>query len=207
MSIALMNGRPPRKQLSDQLDRLDGILDCLADALPEAVRDAVRDGTQAALAALLSDPAHLTALRSALDATAATVTPPVTAAPASPRKLWSERAQAFLDRCRAKLAGVVTKVRDVVAEVATAAAEVTRRVRAYAAAKWDALLAVVERLKAAGHWGRAGGVALAVGLVVALLALVNHPLAALLSGLGATATAFTVQAWVWVRTTARRLLG
>ena len=30
------NGRAPRKQLSDQLDRLDAIIDVLADGLPEA---------------------------------------------------------------------------------------------------------------------------------------------------------------------------
>lgn len=42
-----ITGRPQRKQLSDQLDRLDGIIDCLADGLNEAVAGAVRDGTQA----------------------------------------------------------------------------------------------------------------------------------------------------------------
>ena len=37
------NGKP-RKQLSEQLDRMDTIIDALADALPEAVTDAVREG-------------------------------------------------------------------------------------------------------------------------------------------------------------------
>ena len=35
------NGKPGRKQLSDQLDRLDGIIDCLAGGLSEAVADVV----------------------------------------------------------------------------------------------------------------------------------------------------------------------
>jgi hypothetical protein len=51
----------------DQLDRLDGIIDCLADGLNGAVRDAVRDGSRAALrdllAEALADPATLAALR------------------------------------------------------------------------------------------------------------------------------------------------
>lgn len=37
------NGRPQRKQLSDQLDRLDELLNGLADAIPGAVADAVRE--------------------------------------------------------------------------------------------------------------------------------------------------------------------
>jgi hypothetical protein len=39
----------PRKQLSDQLDRLDTIIDALGEALPEAVADAAREGTRAAV--------------------------------------------------------------------------------------------------------------------------------------------------------------
>ena len=33
MAVGSLNGRPPRKQLSDQLNRLDGILDTLADGI------------------------------------------------------------------------------------------------------------------------------------------------------------------------------
>ena len=43
------NGRPQRKQLADQLDRLDAILDCLADGLNQAVADAAREGTRLAV--------------------------------------------------------------------------------------------------------------------------------------------------------------
>lgn len=49
MSATLTNGKPQRKQLGDQLDRLDGIIDCLADALPAAVADTVRDGARQAV--------------------------------------------------------------------------------------------------------------------------------------------------------------
>jgi hypothetical protein len=54
----------PRRKLSDQLDRLDGILDGLADGLNDAVADAVKIGvtqaveraTKTAIAELLSNP-------------------------------------------------------------------------------------------------------------------------------------------------------
>ena len=42
------NGKP-RKQLADQLDRLDGIIDALADGLNQAVIDAAREGTRLAV--------------------------------------------------------------------------------------------------------------------------------------------------------------
>ncbi|MEZ6142117.1 MAG: hypothetical protein R3B84_16260 [Zavarzinella sp.] len=45
----------PRKQLSEQLDRLDTILDGLSDALNEAVADAAREGAQAAVREILSE--------------------------------------------------------------------------------------------------------------------------------------------------------
>lgn len=44
MSAALVNDRQDRKPLSDQLDRLDRILDGLSDALNEGVADASREG-------------------------------------------------------------------------------------------------------------------------------------------------------------------
>ena len=48
-TATMTNGKPARKQLADQLDRLDGIIDCLADRLPEAVADATREGARQAV--------------------------------------------------------------------------------------------------------------------------------------------------------------
>ena len=39
----------PRRQLADQLDRMDGIIDALSDGLNEAVADAARDGARVAV--------------------------------------------------------------------------------------------------------------------------------------------------------------
>src|SRR6185436_2433553 len=48
-TATVTNGRPARKQLSDQLDRLDSILDALAEGLPGAVADACREGARQAV--------------------------------------------------------------------------------------------------------------------------------------------------------------
>ncbi len=41
--------RPQRKQLSDQLDRMDSIIDDLAEGLPEAVTAACKEGAREAV--------------------------------------------------------------------------------------------------------------------------------------------------------------
>ena len=42
MTMTMRNGTPQRKQLSDQLDRLDGIIDCLADGLTDRLAQPVK---------------------------------------------------------------------------------------------------------------------------------------------------------------------
>ena len=102
-TLAALNGRPQRKQLSDQLNRLDAIIDTLADGLPEAVGDAVRTGVQTALQQLLvetlTNPETLALLRAALGprVTAPSHPPEYEYAPAPvPR-------ESFWARCRRKL--------------------------------------------------------------------------------------------------------
>jgi hypothetical protein len=48
-ATATMTNGKPRKQLSEQLDRLDSIIDVLAEGLPGAVTDACREGARAAV--------------------------------------------------------------------------------------------------------------------------------------------------------------
>ena len=48
-AATIANDKPTRKQLSDQLDRLDSILDALSDGLNGAVADAAREGTRLAV--------------------------------------------------------------------------------------------------------------------------------------------------------------
>ena len=55
MSGTNTNGRPPRKSLATQLDRLDTILDGLADGLNEAVVTAVKEAVVVAVEAVLRE--------------------------------------------------------------------------------------------------------------------------------------------------------
>jgi hypothetical protein len=81
MTAATPNSRPTRKQLADQLDRLDGIIDALADGLQQAVADAAREGTRLdvkdAIVEILTNPE--------LRALLASQVPPPPPAPTTPR--------------------------------------------------------------------------------------------------------------------------
>src|SRR6187399_2537765 len=59
MSDTTINGRPQRKTLSSQLDRLENIIDALAEGLPDtvaqAVRQAVSIGVQEAIHTLIQE--------------------------------------------------------------------------------------------------------------------------------------------------------
>ena len=48
-STSVINGRPQRKLLSEELDRLDSIVDAIAEGLPAAVAAAAREGRPAFL--------------------------------------------------------------------------------------------------------------------------------------------------------------
>lgn len=69
MTTALTNGKAPRKQLSDQLDRLGTVIDPLADHLNQVVGDAARDVARQAvkddLIDVLTDPAVRDLIRAA----------------------------------------------------------------------------------------------------------------------------------------------
>ena len=111
MSVTL-NGKPPRRQLGDQLDRLDGIIDVLADAIPGAVADATREGARQAVrevvAELLASP-ELRALIAEVTRRETLVPAPAPASANSPAKpsLWDRIKEKFAaaresaaDRCR-----------------------------------------------------------------------------------------------------------
>ena len=206
MVIGSLNGRPPRKQLSDQLNRLDGIIDTLADGLPEAVGDAVRTGTQAALQQLLIDtltnPETIALLRAAFAVPLPAVAlreVPVAELPAP-----SERKESFLARCRRSFR-IRSKSLQLAAargvERAKAFAKGTRGCadRAVASAK-----AVYRGLNFAWQLKKAALIGLGIGAAVVAVALVSHPLAALLSGVGAATSAFALQMGLWFRKTAAK---
>jgi len=114
-ATATMNGKPQRKQLGDQLDRLDSIIDALAEGLPGAVADACRDGARLAvkdaIIEILSNPelrAMLTPMRSEpVDA------PPAPAPEPKRPGLWS-RLKAKVTAVRNSLTGETTKAKEAV---------------------------------------------------------------------------------------------
>ena len=98
MSATATNSKPAREQLTDQLDRLDAMIDTLGDGLNAAVADACREGARAAvrevLLELIANPDLLAAVRSTVPAPLPSdepspVLPPPAKSPAAPAKsLW-----------------------------------------------------------------------------------------------------------------------
>jgi hypothetical protein len=189
MSATLTNGKP-RKQLSDQLDRLDEqlqrhdqILDALAEGLNGAVAEATKEGTRLAVKdaviELLTDPV----LRAALhQATTSRSEPKVT--------VWS-------------------KLKAKVRQAATRAVEATRPVRqavaARVAAAHRAAVAATGPARLAWRLRKVLLVGLGVGVVAAAVAYAGgQSVGAALSGIGAALTTIVIQVAVWIRTTVRR---
>ena len=104
-ATATANGKP-RKQLSDQLDRLDRIIDALGDALPEAVTDACKDGAKQAVKEAIIEIMTNPELRGLLATTSLPtpipLPPPQEPAPAKP-SFWS--------RVKSRVAAAASTVR------------------------------------------------------------------------------------------------
>jgi hypothetical protein len=109
----ISNGKPQRKQLSDQLDRFDSILDGLSEALHDAVVDAARDGIRLALkdaiVEILTDPA----LRDQLHRASEPASRPAPAAGAPKPGFWTAlkaKASRAIQSVRSAAANVVDAV-------------------------------------------------------------------------------------------------
>ena len=184
MSATMTNGRP-RKQLSEQLDRLDLILDCLADGLNQAVADAAREGTRLAvkdaILEILTNPELRAAVRDAA---------PPPAAPAGPN-FWA----------RLKAAAAAAKAA-VVAAVAPVVAAVTDQCRATV----NSIATAARAVATTWHLRKLLLVGLGAGAATAVVAyLAPHALSAAAAGVGAAVTAVAVQVAAQVRRSARTL--
>ncbi len=165
---ATLNGRPPRKQLGDQLDRLDSILDVLADALPAAVADACKEGAKQAMKEVVLEVLTNPEVRAMLVGSVPTP-PPSQVEPTVAKPNWWQTLKAKL-----------TEMKDTVLE--------------RAAAKVQAVTLTARMLTAVLPLKRIALVTLGVGLAVGLTALLVYrfcppAVAAAVSGLGAAATA------------------
>ena len=179
MTPPSLNGRP-RKQLSEQLDRLDEIINGLADCLPAAVADATRDGIRSAFSdvvvELMSDPAILARIR-------ATLVPEIAPLAVVSRTSPFAKLKSFLRSLPAKAAAALKSTRQCVTEGYQAGRN--------RAAHWTLLSLPVKSIV---------GVSLMVGVAVATISFVApHPVAAAMSGIGASLTAMAVQVGNWLR--------
>ena len=196
MTTPTMNGKP-RKQLADQLDRLDGIIDALADGLNQAVIDAAREGTRLAVKDAIVEIMTNPELRALLaparpEPTPVPVTPPNEAVTPEPKKpgLWT-RLKAKVAAARDALTGAATKAKEAVATRYQAA---SATVAAVGTAAGEAL-----------PLRRVLWVGLGAGLLVGLACLVvPHAAAAAVSAASVAATTVVVQTGTWLKKAARR---
>jgi hypothetical protein len=194
MSTTTANGRPQRKQLSDQLDRLDSIIDVLAEGLSQAVTDACREGTRAAVRDVLVEIATNPELRATFASLApAPAAAPNVQAPPAPKGagLW------------AALKAKIAAARAAVSHAATAAKEAVIR-RCVVAG--EAVVALGRMTGETLPVRRVALVGLGVGLLVGAACLVlPQTTAAVVSGVGAACTSIAVQTGQWLTRAARRV--
>ena len=103
VTAPVANGRPQRKLLSEELDRLDSIIDSLAEGLPEAVAAAAREGTRQAVRDAIVEIATNPELRSLFQMPMAPAAPaPSEPVPPAGPSLWA--------RIKAKIAAAKTVI-------------------------------------------------------------------------------------------------
>jgi hypothetical protein len=184
----MTNGRPrERKQLSDQIDRLDSILDGLADALNEAVADAAREGARTAVKEAIFEILTNPELRTLIAQGAAGQAQPTTTHPS------------LFSRFKARLARMRERAATVARPVTEALAERCRPVK-------PVVTAMTRVFEQAWRFRKALVIGLAVGAVTATVSyLVPHAVSAAISGVGGAIAAVAVQGGLWVRAMARKL--
>lgn len=190
-ATTLSNTKPPRKQLSDQLDRLDSILDVLGEGLNGAVADAAREGTRLAvkdaIVEILTDPS----LRARLFQASA---PEPAQQPPQPA-----RQPGFWARLKAKAGQAVAAVGRMASTVVQGA---VRSVQWIATAAAEGVLA----LGSLGSLKKLALVGLGAGAAVGLASLLApHAVAAVLAALSSAVAAGAVQVGIWTRRTVRAL--
>ena len=198
---ATMNGRPQRKQLSDQLDRLDTMIDLLADGLPKAVADATREGTRSAvrdiLGELLRDPEILARLREALGGAAPAKPSQPSAPPPTPTVTTAPHGPGLLARVGS---GLQRAAGDAVAKGGQALGVIRMRLR-------EAGLRAAAAIETAQTFvpvRRFAATAAVVGVTVAVLSYVApQGFSAVVSGIGGAVVSAAVQTYGWLRKSAR----
>ena len=184
------NGKPQRKPLADQIDRLDDILDGLADALNGAVADAAREGARLVVKEAIFEVLTNPELRG-LIARPHTPAPPAAPGPVPLSSVWA--------KLKTRLAALRARA---VKAVKPAIDKATTKCRAA-----QPILATAKSVvRLAWQFKRVALTGLGVGLVTTAASyLAPHPVSAALTGVGGTLSALAVQGGLWVRATAKKL--
>jgi len=193
-ATSTINGKP-RKQLADQLDRLDSIIDALAEGLPGAVADACREGARQAvkdaIIEIVTNP-ELRVLLAPVPVATPTVSPAPEPTPITPPRpnLWSR---------------LNTKVKTTKASILGAAVNVKNSVVGRGQAIRDAMTAIGQAAGEAVPLKHISLVALGAGVVVgAVCLLVPQSVSALVGGVGAAVTTASLQLGGWLKRAACR---
>ena len=191
-TMTTSNGRPQRKQLSDQLDRLDGIIDALADGLNQAVVTAAKDGTRSAVKEILTE---LLTNPDILAMISASAGPLNTSVPVSQEPGNSTIASPSIVGLGRHVASAIKETAMVVAATVGAKVQsIAKNVTSTALAIWHSPL-----------FNRAVVIGVGIGLATAVVASSNPTLTAIVGGVAAAATAVTVQVGGWFRAAGRSL--
>ena len=202
MSSTLSRNGQPRKQLADQLDRLDEILDCLGDGLTGAVVDAMKAGTaiavKEALIEVLTNSELLAAIRTALPVVEPMAVPAADAPSTLVRpsfwaklkaKLTAARMAtvAFIGREKQRIAAAVKTIRTVALlsglTILGRASEIKNRMNAF-----------VSQSRVVRYGKRITLLAVGIGTATGVMSLLApHAYAALTSGVTAAITVVGVQ--------------
>jgi hypothetical protein len=195
MSVILQNGRPQRKQLSDELDRLDGILDGLADGLQDAITDAVREGSRLAIKDAIIEVLSHPELKAAIQGSAATSTvpPPSASIPSVPNSSPWDRVKAILRRTRSAVVAAAQSTKTFLSSKIRIAATV--------------VVGAGQRSMAAWRMKRAVVVTAVVGVALGVGAYYSAPhVGAVLSASAGAFVAVAIRTALWVRTSLRVIL-
>jgi hypothetical protein len=107
----------------------------------------------------------------------------------------STRKASFLARCKRSVVKAVRTVASLPGKLFARVKSLFRKVKG-----------LTRQLNIAWQLKKAAVLGLGIGAAVVAVSLWSHPLASVLSGIGAAATAFAVQLGLWCRNTARQLM-
>jgi hypothetical protein len=150
MNAVLSNHRPPRRRsLSDEVDRLDRILDGLAEAIDETIADAAREGARLASREAIHEVLANAELQATWLAGGRNLPPDSVDRP----RLTSAGGTDLTDRVRVVGPAVARVVRSAVAQCVSSAASLAKSLEEIVAAAWRVVGAILPTVIA----GLAGG--------------------------------------------------